>query len=107
MSSKRKNQPASDNKLKLSPEEKRCRENPTESEKDEDPGEAVTMAAKDEATKLDTILNKLKKLDNIEGRLEDVFKAISSIGKNFRRAPNINYACVPLSSKTMTYSQVY
>ena len=79
MSSKRKNRPASDNKLKLSPEEKRCRENRTESETDEDPREAATMAAEDEATKLDTILNKLKKLDNIEGRLEDVFKAISSI----------------------------
>ena len=80
MSSKRKNRPASDNKLKLSPEEKRCRENPTESETDGDPSEAATMATEDEATKLDTILNKLKKLDNIEGRLEDVFKAISSIG---------------------------
>ena len=28
-------------------------------------------------------------------------------GKNFRTAPYINYACVLLSSKTMTYSQVY
>ena len=79
MSSKRKNRPASDNKLKLSPEEKRCREDRTESETDEDPSEVATMAAEDEATKLDTILNKLKKLDSIEGRLEDVFKAISSI----------------------------
>ena len=79
MSSKRKNRPASDNKLKLSPEGKRCREDRTESETDEDPSEAATMAAEDEATKLDTILNKLKKLDSIEGRIEDVFKAISSI----------------------------
>ena len=37
------------------------------------------MAAEDEATKIDTILNKLKKLNSIEGRIEDVFKAISSI----------------------------
>ena len=79
MSSKRKNRPASDNKLKLFPEEKRCREDRTESETDEDPCEAATMAAEDEAIKLDTILNKLKKLDSIEGRLEDVFQAISSI----------------------------
>ena len=27
--------------------------------------------------------------------------------KNFRTAPYINYACILLSSKTMTYSQVY
>ena len=39
---------------------------------------------------------------NVWGRAE-----ILPRRKNFRTAPYINYACVLLSSKTMTYSQVY
>ena len=69
------------------------------------------------------------RIDRIEGDLKKLSKDVSSTyerlvslerysrdfnlrfynipGKNFRTAPYINYAYVLLSSKTMTYSQVY
>ena len=38
---------------------------------------------------------------------EDCTSVVRAVRKNFRTAPHINYACVLLSSKTTTYSQVY
>ena len=64
-----------------SPEEKRSREAQNESilsETDDEVLEALEMA-EDVGKKIDLILAKLSKLDNIESRLENVFEVIANI----------------------------
>ncbi|KAL9982488.1 hypothetical protein ACROYT_G004537 [Oculina patagonica] len=82
MSAKRKGRPTSLSDSAASPEEKRsCRESSVSeirsemSANDPETLSAVELLSK----KMDTVLSKLQKLDNIESRLDNLFKAVSNI----------------------------
>ena len=81
MSAKRKVRSETSSDSSNSPEEKRSREAQNESilsETDDEVLEALEMA-EDVGKKIDLILAKLSKLDNIESRLENVFEVIANI----------------------------
>ena len=81
MSAKRKVRSETSSDSSNSPEEKRSREAQNESilsETDDEVLEALEMA-EDVGKKIDLILAKLSKLDNVESRLENVFEVIANI----------------------------
>lgn len=85
MSLKRKDRPESWSSNSCSPDEKKTRENnhrALESENEDDIFKALNMAD-NLGSKVDLVLNKLKKCDSMELRLENLNKSVANIEESF------------------------
>ena len=81
MPPKRKDRPKSSSSDAFSPEEKKSKEANRSTSTSEGEDEVLTALsmADDLGKKVDMILNKLQKLDNIEARLDNLHKSIASL----------------------------
>ena len=85
MPPKRKDRPKSSSSDAFSPEEKKSKEANRSTSTNEAEDEVLTALsmAGDLGKKVDMILNKLQKLDNIEARLDNLHKSIASLEESF------------------------
>ena len=82
---KRKDQPKSSSSDAFSPEEKKSKEANLSMSRSEAEDEVPTVLSMTDnlGKKVDMILNKLQKLDNIEARLDNLHKSIASLEESF------------------------
>ena len=85
MPPKRKDRPKSSSSDAFSPEEKKSKEANRSTSTNEAEDEVLTALsmAGDLGKKVDMVLNKLQKLDNIEARLDNLHKSIASLEESF------------------------